>query len=515
MKHVEVRRIRTVAVVAVLFAAQALAQSGRDPLAGLDTWIPAAMARWEVPGVAVAVVKDQKVVMARGFGVRSVNEPGVVDADTLFGIGSNTKAFTATALGLLVKEGKISWDDPVLRYLPEFQMSDPLVTRKITVRDLLCHRSGLATFAGDLMAFGSVYDRAEVIQRIRFIEPGYDFRTGFGYSNLMFLVAGEIIPRAGGASWDDFVRQRFFTPLGMARSSTTLAELLAATNVAAPHGLIDGKVVPIPHDNVDNIAPAGSINSSANDMARWLLLQTGNGAYDGRQVVDPSVISETRTLHNAIPVGEAATKLNPWTHFSGYGLGWGLSDYRGRLLVSHTGGLNGMISMVAIVPEENLGVVVLTNFDTHPLSRAVTNTILDAYLGADDQGWDQRYADVVQKLRDRRELEGKARDQAHLANTKPSLPLEAYAGRYTSAVFGDAQVTLVGGVLTLTPTSHPGIIGRLDPWQLDTFLCAWSDAVWDQSLVYFDLDDAGAVTQLRFTVRPEWLDTKEYVFVKQ
>jgi len=512
MKRAEARTIRIAAVLAALVAAHVLAQTGRDPLAGLQTSIPAAMARWEVPGLAVAVVKDQKVVFARGFGVRSVTEGGAVDADTLFGIGSNTKAFTATALGLLVHEGRLGWDDPVLRYLPEFQMFDPLVTSKITVRDLLCHRSGLATFAGDLMAFGSVYDRAEVIRRIRFIEPAYDFRAGFGYSNLMFLVAGQIIPRAGGASWDDFVRQRFFIPLGMARSSTSLGELLAAANVAAPHGLIDGKVVPIPHDNVDNIAPAGAINSSANDMARWLLLQTGNGSYDGRQMVDPSVISETRTLHNAIPVGEAATKLNPWTHFAGYGLGWGLSDYRGRLLVSHTGGLNGMISMVAIVPEENLGVVVLTNFDTHPLSRAVTNTILDAYLGADDQGWDQRYAGVVQKLRDRRELERKARDQAHLANPRPSLPLEAYTGRYTSAVFGDAQVTLADGGLKLSPTPHPGITGRLDPWQLDTFLCTWSDAVWDQSLVYFDLDDAGAVTQLRFTVRPEWLDAKEYVF---
>jgi CubicO group peptidase (beta-lactamase class C family) len=512
MKFAEALKIPAVAVLALLAAAHVLAQAVRDPLAGLDASVTAAMQRWEVPGLAVAVVKDQKLVLARGFGVRDVTTREPVDADTLFGIGSNTKAFTATALGLLVKEGRLGWDDPVLRYLPEFQMYDPQVTRKITIRDLLCHRGGLGTFAGDLMSFGSVYDRAEIIRRIRFIEPAYDFRAGFGYSNLMFLVAGEIIPKASGASWDGFIRQRFFTPLGMSRSSTTVGELLAASNVAAPHGLRDGKVVPIPHDTIDNIAPAGAINSSANDMARWLLLQTGNGSYNGQQIVDPAVISETRTLHNALPVGEAARKMNPWTHFSGYGLGWGLSDYRGRLLVSHTGGLNGMISIVAVLPEENFGVVVLTNYDTHPLTRSVANTILDAYLGAEDQGWDQRYAAVVQNLRDRRDLERKAREGAHVANTRPSLPLEAYVGHYTSAVFGEAQVTLEGGVLKLSPTPHPGITGRLDHWQLDTFLCSWSDAVWDSSLVYFELDDTGKVAQLRFTVRPEWLDTMEYVF---
>jgi CubicO group peptidase (beta-lactamase class C family) len=515
MKHSEVRKIWTAAVVTLLAAAPLLAQVERDPLAGLDASIRAAKERWQVPGVAVAVVKDNKVLFAQGFGVRDVTKGGAVDADTLFAIGSNTKAFTATALGLLVQEGKISWDDPVLRYLPDFQMYDPLVTRTITVRDLLCHRSGLGTFAGDLMAFGSIYGRAEVIRRIRFIEPAYDFRTGFGYSNLMFLVAGQIIPRVTGTSWDDFIRKRFFVPLGMTRSNTSLGELEEATNVATAHGLIDGKVVPIPHDSVDNMAPAGAINSSANDMARWLLLQTGDGSYDGHRLVEAAVITETRTLHNSIPVGDTAKKINPWTHFSGYGLGWGLSDYRGRLLVAHTGGLNGMISMVAMLPEENLGVVVLTNFDTHPLTRSITHTILDAYLGGGDQGWDQRYAGVVETLRDRRERERKARDETGVGNASPSLPVEAYTGHYVSDVFGGVEVTLEGGVLKLDPASHPGVSGQLEHWQLDTFLSTWTDPVWDQSLVYFDLDDSGKVSRLRFTVRPEWLDTMEYIFIKQ
>jgi len=511
----QLRRFTAAAVLALLVAAPALAQTDRDPLAGLGAHIEQARELWKVPGVAVAVVKDQQVVFAEGFGVRSLDAGEKVDADTLFAIGSNTKAFTATALGLLVQEGKLSWDEPVLTYHPAFQMHDPLVTRKITVRDLLCHRSGLGTFRGDLATFGSIYDRAEAMRRIRFIEPSFDFRNGFGYSNLMFLTAGEIVPVVTALSWDEFIAQRFFKPLGMNRSSTTLAELMAAENVATPHGLAGDAIVPIPHDSVDNMAPAGSINSSARDMAQWLLLQTGDGAFGGSQLVDAAVIAETRKPHNLQQVDQRSRELNPWTHFSTYGLGWGLSDYRGRLVVAHGGGLNGMISLVAFLPEEDLGVVVLTNFDTHGLTRSIVNHVFDAYLGGEQVDWDQRYYGVIQGLLEGRKAAVAAREEARLEGTSPSLPLASYVGRYTSAVYGDAEVTLAGGELKLDPLAHPGISGKLAHWQLDTFLCSWTDRVWNESLVSFDLDDAGKVTQLRFTVRPDWIDTMEYVFVKQ
>jgi len=505
----------TAAVLAIFISLPALAQVAPDPLEGLDSYIEQELERWKVPGVSVAIVKDQEVVYAKGFGVRHLEEGGEVDADTLFGIGSCTKAFTATAMGLLVQDGKISWDDPVLRHMPEFQMYDPLVTRKITIRDLLCHRGGLGTFQGDLMAFNSVYDRVEAMRRIRFIEPAYDFRDGFGYSNLMFLTAGQIIPRVTDNSWDEFIDRRFFTPLGMDRSNTTLGELEASENVAIPHGLRDGEVATIPHDSVDNMAPAGSINSSANDMAKWLLLQTGNGSFAGEQIVDPAVISETRKPHNLQQVSHRAKELNPWTHFSAYGLGWGLSDYRGRLVVAHTGGLNGMTASVAILPEENLGIVVLTNYDLHGLRASVVNHVIDAYLGAEPHDWAQIYFEMVERILGAREGAKAQREEARIKDTTPSLAPEAYVGRYTSTVYGDAEVTLEDGALTLDPKAHPEISGRLEHWQLDTFLCTWTDPVWDQSLVYFDLDDSGKVSQFRFTVRPDWLDTLEYVFVKQ
>jgi CubicO group peptidase (beta-lactamase class C family) len=508
-------KLWTAAIVVVIVALPALAEVAPDPLAGLDSYIEEAMDRWNVPGAAVAIVKDQEVVYAKGFGVRDLEEGGDVDADTLFGIGSCTKAFTATATGLLVQDGKISWDDPVLRHMPEFQMYDPVVTRKITVRDLLCHRSGLGTFIGDLTWFGSIYGRADAIHRVRLLEPAYDFRTGFGYSNAMFLVAGEIVPRVTDFSWDDFIDQRIFTPLGMDRSNTSVSALKATANVAAPHRKVDGEIVPIPHDDIDNMAPAGSINSSANDIARWLLLQTGKGSFGGEQVVDPAVISETRTAHNFRPVSDRAKELNPWTHFSAYGLGWGLSDYRGRLVVSHGGGLPGMVAYVALLPEENLGIAVLVNFDLHGLRQSVVNHVIDAYLGAEPHDWAQIYFERIERILEARAAAKTQREEARIKDTEPSLVLQNYVGRYTNAIYGDAEVTLENGVLTLDPKAHPAVSGQLKHWQFDTFLCTWTDPFWDQSMVYFELDDAGKVSTFRFTVRPAVLDPLEYVFVKQ
>jgi len=515
MKKYDSLKFWAAATLVILVAVPALAQVDEDPLAGIESYIEDTMKLWDVPGVAVAIVKDHEIVFAKGFGVRDLKGGGKVDADTLFAIGSNTKAFTAAAIGQLVQQGKISWDAPVLEYLPDFQMYDPEATREITIRDLLCHRSGLGTFQGDLATFGSIYDRSQNIRHIRFIEPTYVFRTGFGYSNLMFLTAGEIIPRVTDSSWDEFIDQQFFTPLKMNRSNTSFSDWAKMENVATPHGLDDGEVVPIPHDDVDNMAPAGAINSSANDMAQWLLLQTGNGMYEGVQVVDPAVIAETRKPHNLQQVSDSAKEINPWTHFSAYGLGWALSDYRGRLVVSHGGGLNGMISTVAMLPEENLGIVVLTNFDTHGLRQSVVNHVFDAYLGVDDQDWDQRYAKAIQEYLDARKNANTQRDEARLQNTTPSLPVESYVGRFTSVVYGDAEITLDDGSLVIDPKAHPEITGRLAHWQFDTFLCSWSDRMWDESLVYFDLDDAGKVSQFRVTVRPDWVDTLEYVFVKQ
>jgi len=491
------------------------AAAGRESLEGLRPYVEAAMEDWGVPGMAVAVVKDGHIVLAEGFGVRDLRTGDRVDGNTVFAIASNTKAFTATALGLLVQEGRMSWDDPVLDYLPAFQLFDPVVTRRIAVRDLLCHRSGLGTWSGDLASYGSTYDRDEVIRRVRYQEPAGDFRASFGYSNLMFLVAGELIPAVAGASWDEFVAERLFRPLGMRRTRTSVQDLEGMENVATPHTRVDGDLVPISYVNVDNHGPAGAINSSANDMARWLELQLGYGFYAGNQLVDSTVISETRKPHTLLPVSETAKELNPWTHFANYGLGWVLADYRGRLLVYHTGGLDGMYSYTGFLPEENLGVVVLTNADNHNLIRALPHHIYDLYLGADFQDWSRRYRNAYEERERRRDEEKQKQKESRVPGTHPSHPLEDYAGRYESAVYGEAEIEWSDGRLTLHPKAHPHVTGTLEHWQYDTFLCTWTSRVWDESWVHFELGDDGRAVRFRMKVRPDWIDTREYTFVRR
>ena len=299
------------------------------PLRGLDAYVVAALRDWDVPGLSVAVVKDDSVVLARGFGVRRLGDTTRVTERTLFAIASCTKAFTAAALAMLVDSGKVAWDDPVSKYLTGFQLADPYVTRELTVRDLLTHR---------------------------FLKPSWSFRSRYGYQNIMFLAAGQIVPTAAGQSWDDFVRRHIFTPLGMTATNTSVAQLPAGGDVATPHEHFQGVLRAISWRNVDNVGPAGSINSNAIDMAQWIRLQLGNGVYRGQRLVSEAAVKEMRSPQTVIPLDSITERLRPSTHFLAYGLGWALADYRGRKLVSHGGALDGMRSIVMLVPEERLGI---------------------------------------------------------------------------------------------------------------------------------------------------------------
>ncbi len=483
-------------------------------LSGFEEYVEEAMTNWNVPGLAIAVVKDNQIAYAKGFGVRDIRKNQKVDANTMFAIASNTKAFTTTALGLLVEEDKISWDDPVLDYLPEFQMYDPVVTREIKIRDLLCHRSGLGTWAGDLTWFGSTYDREEVMKRIRFVEPVYDFRTSYGYCNLMYLVAGQIIPQVSGMSWDAFIKKRLFEPLGMKRSNTSVDDFSQMENVATPHIKSGDELIPNEYVNVDNSAPAGAINSCVNDIAQWLILQLGKGYYNGEQLVDSSIIMETRKRHTMVPLSARSKKRNPSTHFLSYGLGWYLSDYQGRLVINHTGGLDGMYSYVGFLPEEELGVVVLTNTDNHTLMRALPYHVYDAYLGVEFQDWSARYLKFHKEGQKRVEARKQKRIEERIANTEPSYELSQYAGTYNSQFYGDATIEVKDGKLTIQLSAHPHTSGKMEHWQFDTFLAVWDHPVWDESFVYFNLNDRGEIEHFRVSIRPDWIDTREYTFVR-
>lgn len=381
----KVLRTRNLRLAAVFVISGSLAVAQVGPLAGLDDYIARAMTTFQVPGIAVAIVKDGKVVLAKGYGVRKLGEPAKVGEHTLFGIGSNTKAFTTAALAMLVDEGKIGWDDRVVDRLPGFQMYDPYVTHEMTIRDLLSHRSGMGLGEGDLLAFPPTdYTSAQIIHQLRYMKPASSFRSKYAYDNLLYMVAGEIIPAVTGKSWKETIRDRIFRPLGMTDSNTSISEDGPDGNVATPHVLVGGILKPIRAITVDNLAPAGAINSSAADMAKWVMAQLDGGAIAG---TDLRLFSQARNREmwspqTIIPVGPPRGALASLrTNFSSYALGWFLREYRGFETVQHTGGVPGYVSQVFLIPEKKLGVVVLTNQES-PMVLAVTYRIVDRYLEA-------------------------------------------------------------------------------------------------------------------------------------
>lgn len=486
--------------------APAPAQTRQQPLRGIENYITAAMRQWNVPGLAIAVVKGDSVVYLRGFGVREMGKSDAVDANTLFAVASNTKAVTATAVGMLVSEGRLAWDDPATRHLPRLALYDPWVTREITVRDMLSHRSGLGTWAGDLLWYGSDLPLDSVIAGIHAVPASSGFRSRYGYSNLMFVAAGQIIPALAGMPWQQFVRTMLLVPLGMTRTTTSVTELAARDNVATPHARVDGRLAPVAYRNVDNAAPAAALNSSVAEWAQWLRLQLGYGAIAGRRIVDSAVIAETRTPATIEPPFPIATRaLYPSNHFRAYGLGWALWDFRGRLVVSHGGGMDGMFSYTGFLPEEQLGVAVFTNREEHELAHALFLHVVELFLGRPTRDWS---ATLLEQAR--REAEA-AQFPTRMTGTRPSLGLDAYAGRYVNEILGEAVITYDAGRLRLSLPHHPGLWANLGHWQGDEFQARWSERYFRESLVRFDAI-AGSVREFRVKVRPDWVDPLEYRF---
>ncbi|MBV9925299.1 MAG: serine hydrolase [Acidobacteria bacterium] len=502
----------------LVFSPPASAQTLEQQLKEVDEYAARAGREWNVPGFALAVVKDDKVVFVKGYGVRELGKPEPVDRDTLFAVASNTKAFTAAALATLVDEGKLRWDDPVTKYLPYFQLYDPYVTREMTVRDLLSHRSGLATFGGDLLWYETVYPREEVIRRVRFLKPAYGFRSRYGYQNIMFITAGEIVPAVTGKSWDDYVREKFFEPLGMKRTVTTYKQLTSAENVAAPHNEVDGRVQVVHYSNVDAAGGAAAINSSAAEMAEWVRLQLGRGTYQGKKIFSAAASREMWTPHTVVSgISESAEKFNPTVHFNLYGLGWFLGDYRGRKVVTHSGGLDGMTSRVALMPEENLGVVILTNSET-PLQSFLYYKVFDVFTGAPARDWSADYLARAKAAREREAAEAKKIEEARVPNTKPSLPLDAYAGTYGGQMYGDAKVSEEGGHLVVRLLPSPAYVGDLEHWHFDTFRIKWRDSVvypYPRGWVTFQLDPRGKVSEMKLDVPNPDFDFKELEFKRR
>jgi CubicO group peptidase (beta-lactamase class C family) len=454
------------------------------------------MAEWEVPGLALAVVRGDSVIYARGYGVTRLGGSERVDEHTLFAIASTTKAMTVAVLGTLVDEGKVRWEDPVARHLPWFALADPYVTRELTVRDLLTHRAGAARL--DNLWIASPFSRDEILRRARYLPQEDGFRDRYGYNNIMYIAAGELAAAAAGTSWDSLLEDRLFGPLGMERSTSRAAVVEARGNAAHSHTRVDGKVTAIPRRDYDAIGGAGAVWSSAHDMARWMGMHLGRGSYRGTRILSEARVREMYQPATVMPIDTVTNRLHPTNHFQGYALGWRVQDLNGGRLVHHSGSINYTRTHVTLVPEEGIGIVGMANESGSNLQWALTHWILDRLQGREPRDWSALYLEVARRGDGRAAEAETERQRARLAGVGPSLPLEGYAGTYEDDLFGTVSLAVEpgtnGGNGRLVLHYSPEYVADLEPWHQDQFRATWRRPGAGRTFVQFTLDTRGRVT---------------------
>jgi len=477
----------------------------------LNSYIQREMQRWQVPGLAVAIVKDGKVVLAKGFGVKDIVSKEPVDAYTLFQIASNSKAFTGTAIAHLHQQKKINLDESVKKYMPQFTLYDSLSGQLTTVRDLLCHRIGLGTFQGDFLNWGSTLSRQEIISGMARTKPKNKFRYNYGYCNAAYITAGELIPIVTGKSWDDFITESYFNPLQMQRTSTTHLAMATDKNACTPHTLVKQNLVRLPLTNIDNMGPSASINSCAADMANWLLMQLDSGRFNGKEVVPFSVLKETRKSN--MIVSDAGSKLFPSKHFVTYGLGWSSYDYHGKRIWEHSGGANGFVTKTEFIPEANLGVLVYTNTDANSLYDALVKQIIEAYLNVAYRNVSELYfnASLPSKMANLKELD--SLESLSKKKIKTDIPLIEFTGNYINSLYGNMQIKLEKGILKMYLSNHPTNIGTLQHIGNNNFLCTYSDVTCGVAVLPFTISN-NSVKSIHVKVA-DFIDYEKYEFLKQ
>jgi len=497
------------AVPALLILAVASAASAAPP-AGFNARVDKLRQEIGVPGMAITIVEDDKVTLAKGFGVRALGAPERVDADTIFPTGSTGKAFTVAALGILADQGKIDWDDKVIDRLPGFQMYDPWVTREMTIRDLLVHRSGLGLGAGDLLFVPRTnLSRAESVRRLRYIKPATSFRSGFAYDNVLYMVAGQLIEAVSGETWEKFVGAHVLEPAGMLHSTSDEDLRFAAADRALPHARLNGALRGIGDqsrlDERDDLgrtsAPAGGLAISANDMARWLQIQLDDGALPGGGRLFSAAAHEQMwqpvTLQPITPRPDNLKLTQPM--FNTYALGWDVRDYRGAKIVWHGGAVFGFLAAVVLVPEKHVGFSIMINSEDGEIINGLLFELLDHYLAQPANDWPAKFKALKQQ-RIGDALKAYQAAAASPAQVGPSLPLEQYAGTYADPWYGNIDVALANGKLTIDFKSTPRMRGSLEHWQYDSFITRFDDKTIEPAYVTFGLDADGKVE--RITMKP-------------
>lgn len=471
--------------------------SSAQPLSNkaIDSLVERSMKAFNVPGIAVAVIKDGKVIHSKGYGVRSLNTQEKTDENTLFGIASNSKGFTATTLGILVDEGKLKWDDKVRDYIPEFKLYNPYVTEEFTIRDLLTHRSGMGLGAGDLMFFpdSSDFVLKDILYNLRFLKPVSGFRTKYDYDNNLYIVAGEVVSRVSGKSWDEFVEERIIRPLGMTNTAASFDRLKNKSDVIDAHAPVDGKVQVIARSTLKVGHSAGGINSSIADLSKWVITLLGHTKYgEGKRILSETSFRELWTPQTIIPV------YNPGyynTHFSSYGFGFGLADVNGYKQVSHTGGLEGMVTQITMIPELELGIIVLTNQQEGSAFTSITNQIKDSYFGKKGMDWvtelSKRRSQSVAGAKHLMDSIWNEIDQVQ-KSAKAKTDISLFTGMYTDPWFGDVTVSVKNGRTWFDSKRSPKLTGEMFAYKGNTFVVKWRDRSMDaDAFVNFRLDEQG------------------------
>lgn len=476
----------------------------------LDIYTNLALKEWQIPGAAVCIVKNGKVVLMKGFGTKELNSSDAVNENTLFMIGSNSKAFTATAIAMLDAEKKLSLDDKVIKWIPSFALDNKAAGEQAIIRDLLCHRLGFQTFQGDFTYWTSNLSRTQVIEKMRHIKAVHPFRTTWGYTNAAFVVAGEIIPKVTGLQWEDFLQQKIFAPLGMNNTIALSKDYSNAANKSMPHTIADGKLIKIPICAIDNLAPAGSIGSSVNDMSKWVLMQLNNGKIDDKQVIPAAALAQTRLPHAIL--GNGGYLYNKG-HFALYGLGWFLEEYSGRKIISHTGGVNGFVTSVTLVPEEKLGILVFTNTDQNSFYEALKWEIMDAYLGNTYRNYSKVYLDYAHAQQTAETKKDKALQDSVALHTASALPLAAYTGKYFNDVYGDMIVVMENKELKMKFSHHPNMYAKLEALGGNRFYVTFSDPIFSKAVFPFTAKN-GKVTGVTVKVA-DFVEYNPYEFAKK
>lgn len=466
----------------------------------LDEYFSKMINEWDLPGMSIGIVKDGQLVFQGNYGVMELGKNTKPNSNTLYAIASNSKAFTAAMIGILVQEGKLDWNDKVKKYIPDFSLfNDPWISNEVTIRDLLCHRVGLGTFSGDVIWYKSNFKSSELYKLAANLPQAHSFRAGYGYSNHMYIVAGEIIERVTQKSWSENIKERFFDPLEMNRSITTTKDLPKKGNYATPHGRTDEKNFAIGWEDWAEVAAMGGIISSVEDVAKWMIFIMNNGINKNDTILKPSTINNMWTPHVSFTVDH--TKPNDLgRHFSGYGLGWSVGDYFGNFMVGHTGGYDGMISAVTLIPDKKLGVVILTNGQKSPIM-AVTYYAFDRYLNNPKKDWSDFYLKRYEaRSKNDNRIENIKKNR--IPGTKPSLGLNAYTGKYYSDIYGQINVLLVNNQLRIEFEHSPSLSATLKHWHYDVWELAWDEkhAWFSFGTIKFLTDNNMKITGIEFEV---------------